>query len=142
EFAQGTVKYKISYPYFKGESMAKAMLPKEMYFVFYEGLFDNYTKKGSLMKMGVMGSLNKDSVTMYLDFGTFDIKSNFVGNELNELKGHQTKLEIQLVEGEEKEIAGFKCKKAIGKYANGLFPDFDIYYTTELKVKSPNYYNS
>lgn len=138
---KGTVKYKVSYPYFKGESLAKAMLPKEMYFVFNDGLINTYTKKGGLMKMGVMGSPEMDSVSMYLDFGNLDIRSNFSGGAIKGFIANQTPLGIELIEGEEKEIAGFKCKKAIGKYLDGSNPDFTIWYTEDLGVESPNFYN-
>lgn len=138
---KGTIKYKVSYPYFKGESLARAMLPKEMYFVFNNDLINTYTKKGGLMKMGVMGSPKLDSVSMYLDFGHLDIRSNFSGTAIKGFIENQTKLDIQLVEGEEKEIAGLKCKKAVGKYLDGSNPDFTIWYTEELGVDAPNFYN-
>ncbi|MEZ4936303.1 MAG: hypothetical protein R2799_01780 [Crocinitomicaceae bacterium] len=138
---KGTVKYKVTYPYFKGESLAKAMLPKDMYFVFEDGKINTYTKKGGLMKMGVMGSPDLDSVSMYLDFGNMDIRSNFSGSAIKKFIENQTKLEFEFVENETKEIAGLTCKKAIGKYVDGSNPDFTVWYTTELGVKSPNFYN-
>jgi GLPGLI family protein len=138
---KGTIKYIVSYPYFEGEGIAKAMLPKEMYFVFNNGLINAYTKKGGLMKMGVMGSSKDDSVSMYLDFGNLDIRSNFSGAKIKRFIDSQTPLNIELVDGEEKEIAGFKCKKAIGKYIDGSNPDFTIWYTEELDIESPNFYN-
>lgn len=141
DMKKGTIKYKVSYPYFEGESLAKAMLPKEMYFVFHDGLVNQYTKKGGLMKMGVMGSSKLDSVSMYLDFGNLDIRSNFSGAAIKGFIENQTKLNIELVEGEEKEIAGLKCKKAIGKYVDGSNPDFTIWYTEELSVEAPNFFN-
>ncbi|MCB0478208.1 MAG: hypothetical protein R2799_16205 [Crocinitomicaceae bacterium] len=138
---KGTVKYKVSYPYFKGESLAKAMLPKEMYFVYEDGLINTFTKKGGLMRMGVMGSPKLDSVSMYLDFGNLDIRSNFSGTAIKSFIESQTKLDIQFVEGETKKIAGLTCKKAIGKYMDGSNPDFTIWYTEELGVEKPNFYN-
>ncbi len=141
DMKKGTVKYKVSYPYFEGESLAKAMLPKEMYFVFHDGLINQYTKKGGLMRMGVMGSSKLDSVSMYLDFGNLDIRSNFSGAAIKGFIENQTKIQIEFVEGEEKEIAGLNCKKAIGKYLDGSNPDFTIWYTEELEVEEPNFYN-
>lgn len=141
DYSKGTIKYKVSYPYFKGDGLTKAMLPKEMYFVFHDGKINQYSKKGGLLKMGVMGEPSKDSVSIYIDFGKADFRSNFSGEKVREFIQYQTDLEIDLIEGEEKEILGFKCKKALVKYKNGAFPDFTVYYTEELEVENPNFYN-
>ena len=38
----GTVEYTVEYPYFRGGGFAKAMLPKQMFFVFQDGKIDQY----------------------------------------------------------------------------------------------------
>lgn len=141
--AKGTVVYSIYYPYFQGDKFVKAMfLPKEMFLVFNEGKINQYTKKGELMKIGVMGSPEEDSVSIYMDFGSLDIRSNFSGKAIKYFIDNQTRLKIELVEGEEKKLAGFNCKKAIGRYADGSNPDFTIWYTEEIEIANPNFYNS
>lgn len=142
ELVKGTVEYKVSYPYFKGDDFTRAMLPKQMFFVFEGDKINSYTKKGGFLKMGVMGVPKKDSISMYIDFGQADFKSNFSGpKRIQEFIGHQSDLEITLVEGEEKKIAGLQCKKADVKYVNADLPDFSVYYTEELSIESPNFYN-
>ncbi len=42
---------------------------------------------------------------------------------------------------ETKEIAGFKCKKAIATKVNDPSQKFDVWYTEEINVKSPNFSN-
>jgi hypothetical protein len=48
-------------------------------------------------------------------------------------------LNFELVPGE-KIIAGYTCKKAIAKYADGSKPPIEVYYTEEIAVKDPNFY--
>jgi GLPGLI family protein len=40
-----------------------------------------------------------------------------------------------------KQIAGFKCKKAHVKVLGDEPSEFDVYYTTELKIQNPNFAN-
>jgi hypothetical protein len=40
---------------------------------------------------------------------------------------------------ETKMIAGYKCKKVIAKYKDNKFPQFEIYYTKEIKLENPNW---
>ncbi len=43
--------------------------------------------------------------------------------------------------GETKVIAGYKCKKLIASKVNDPADKFDVYYTEELQVESPNFAN-
>jgi len=40
---------------------------------------------------------------------------------------------------ETKVIAGYTCKKAIGKAKDGKAPDVDLYYTDDIKLEQPNW---
>jgi len=40
---------------------------------------------------------------------------------------------------ETKVIAGYKCKKVVYDFKDESIPDFDVYYTNDLAVKSPNW---
>jgi len=48
--------------------------------------------------------------------------------------------QFTIVKSEEvKVIAGYNCKKATAKFADKQFPDFDVYYTNEIDIASPNW---
>lgn len=40
---------------------------------------------------------------------------------------------------ETKVIAGYTCKKAIGKCSDGKTPDVELYYTNDIKLEQPNW---
>lgn len=40
---------------------------------------------------------------------------------------------------ETKLIAGYKCKRVIFDFKDNKYPDFDVYYTTDIEIESPNW---
>ena len=54
--------------------------------------------KGNLFKMGVMGIPQKDSLTVYLDFGKSNFHSTFSGDEIQQFLETQRELSIELIE--------------------------------------------
>ena len=124
---EGSIKYKMSY----------SNLPKEMKDMMPEEVPESVLKiKGSKTKMEVsMMGFNNVTIfdgdaktnTTYMDGMGQKIKSTIPIED-------EEKIEIKLVEGETKRIAGYLCNKAIIKQADT--PDLEVFYAKDLKSET------
>ena len=71
----------------------------------------------------------------------FDVKQACIYDE-KAIKAENDNYQLEFKEtNETKEIAGYKCKKLIATLADDPTVKFDVYYTEELNVTSPNFTN-
>lgn len=71
----------------------------------------------------------------------FEIKQACIDDE-KAIKAENDAYKLEFEETKEtKEIAGYKCKKVIATMADDPTIKFDVYYTDELNVSTPNMFN-
>jgi len=121
---EGTILYEVSYLNLT-EDMKKILPEKNP-----ESLFSikgNKTKMEMDMmgtKMIIISDIETNTSTSYTSIMGQKIKSSASIEELEDV-------EIKLVDGETKRIAGYLCKKAIMKQPDS--PDVEVYYSEELQ---------
>lgn len=121
---EGTIRYEASFENLPAE--VQAMMPKEN----PESLV--YIKGGKTKtEMNMMGSIvivisdvETSTTTTYTEVMGQKMKSTITVEDAE-------KVEIKIVEGETKEIAGFQCKKAIIKQDGN--PEMEVYFSPDLK---------
>ncbi len=131
---EGVIEYDAE-PVDENHPMA-GLVPRKMLVKFKKNIF--------CAEMSVMGVLttnfiaNSDKKTMTLLVKMFNDKQASVDDEkIIKEENDQYKLEFKET-NETKEIAGYKCKKLIANLADDPTVKFDVYYTEELNVTSPN----
>ena len=130
---EGVITFGISYPDLTPEMKAmEASLPKEM----------SYHIKGNKTKMEqpVMGGSvivlfngNTGTTETYTDVMGQKVKTVATKEDLDKTLSEQSEMKVQILE-EEKEVAGYNCKKAIITQEGQ--PELTIYYSEEINVES------
>lgn len=138
ENRRGEIEYKITYLENNFDNLSANLMPKKMKLVYNDHLSKNSIE--SFMGIFVLSSISntKDATNVTL--------LKFMDNKFY----HETSknehacffygfndIEISFTDGT-REIAGFKCKKAIAEFPDNDHPGFDIYYTEEIPIKNPN----
>jgi hypothetical protein len=135
---EGVIEYEIAYP----ESIVKdnffaGMLPTKMLMKFKDDVTRSEVKVGmGIMVLSFIANPDNEQVSTLFD--VVDKKWAFVmdGSELKEENEKHDTYKIKYTD-EVKEIAGFKCKKAIIESREVSFP---VYYTKDIGIKNPNWW--
>jgi GLPGLI family protein len=137
---EGKIVFEISYPDADMPDEQMAMMPTEMT-TYFKG---NQAKTDMKMGMGmsqVMIFDNKNKVmTMLMDMMGNKSAIKFTEEDIKKQKEKDGKggdLDIKKTD-ETKEIAGYKCKKAVVTNKDG---SYDIYYTDEITYKNGDWIN-
>jgi hypothetical protein len=131
---EGMIEYDAA-PVDENHPMA-GLVPRKMTVKFKKNVF--------CAEMSVMGVLttnfiaNPTKKTMTILVKMFNDKQASIDNE-KAIKEENDQYKLEFKEtGETKEIAGYKCKKLIATSVDDPTIKFDVFYTEELNVTSPN----
>lgn len=137
---EGIISYKITFPDSKFTEAQLAMFPKLVI----------VSIKGTKSRTEISSSMgNQVSITDYADktkIALFDIMGQkyavkSTAAEIEKENSKESNVKVALTE-ETKEIAGYKCKKAVvTSEEDGVKNSYDIYYTNELGGKGTNFDN-
>ncbi|MFH2094583.1 MAG: hypothetical protein ABIJ16_02690 [Bacteroidota bacterium] len=135
---QGIVEYEITYLEDDKQNPIISLLPTTMEFKFKD---NNYSQKveGWMGIFSMAGLCNKDKneysalLKIMSDRYVYQGKAAFGYDEFSGMKIEFTK--------ETKVIAGFTCKEANIVFPNKEYEDFKIYYTEEIELENPNFFN-
>lgn len=126
----GTIKYSLDYDLPEAYESQRAMLATEM--TCYIG--KEFTRVEQASSIGDQITINnlKTGVTTVL----IDLMGNKIAISTEDVEGGDTKPEIEYLD-ETKDIAGYKCKKAIYKIKKeDTDAEFEVYYTDELPASA------
>lgn len=116
-----------------------SLAPTKMTVKFKDNLYAS-----EMSTMGVFTTVfiaNPVKKTLTLLVKMFDVKQACIDDE-KAIQAENDQYKLNLEETKEtKEIAGYKCKKVIATMADDPTVKFDVYYTDELNVSSPNFSN-
>jgi GLPGLI family protein len=140
---KGIITYKISYPDMDLDPSAQAMMPKMMTFKIRENLGKTEIDIAGMMKqIQIIDGENKIVYSLMEMMGQkfyFEMTEEEIKKEMEEEK---IKSSVEIVD-ETKEIAGYKCKKAIITVEQeGDENTFVVYFTKELGTKDLNFDNN
>ncbi len=135
--SQGVITYELKYLEDEKDKPVISLLPTEMKFYYkdnntcqkVEGWMSIFSIIGiSDFKTGTRYALLKIMADKYMYKSTGNTAFGY-----DEMKGKKIKFTK-----ETKEIAGYKCKKAIVEYKGD---EYEVYYTDKIKIKDPNWNN-
>jgi hypothetical protein len=139
QLSEGIIEYKVEYISDSAKALATQMLPKTMTLKFNHNLSVNR----------IAGFFGFFEIANYADAkrGTNSTCLKILDNKYSYSSKEEEPLccfdpfdgmIIVFHEGETKQIAGYNCLRATAHFDNNKHKDFDIYYTQEINVKSPN----
>ncbi|MBC7865535.1 MAG: DUF4412 domain-containing protein [Bacteroidia bacterium] len=131
---EGKVLYEISYPDADIPDEQMAMMPTEAK-MFFKNLSSRMEMKMGMGMDNVMIFDNKNKVmTMLMDMMGNKMAVKFTEADIKEKRVKEGKQDYEVkITDETKEIAGFKCKKAILTGKDGTF---DLYFTDQISFKN------
>ncbi|HBS86956.1 MAG: hypothetical protein A2W91_01950 [Bacteroidetes bacterium GWF2_38_335] len=139
EILQGVITYEIKYLQTEDENSLISLLPVEMIYKFKDNSICQKIEGwgGVFTMMGIVNYPKKTNSALLKVMGKkYHFETSLESNEafgFDEFPG----MKIEYIEGETKEIAGYKCKKAIA-YINDTIPPIELFYTEDLPIENPN----
>jgi GLPGLI family protein len=136
--SEGIIEYEISYPESENDNLMVSLLPKTMTFKFKkEKVAFDFSGGMGMFKATFVSDLEEK--TMLHMVKILNKKYAIIFNQ-NEVHGIDEFPEMRIeFTSEEKEIAGYKCKKAIITFPEDEHTSFSIYYTEDINLPSPNW---
>jgi hypothetical protein len=139
QLSEGIIEYKVEYVSDSATALATQMLPKSMTLKFKHNLSVNR----------ISGFFGFFEIANYADAkkGTNSTCLKILDNKYSYSSKEEEPLccfdpfdgmIIVFHEGESRQIAGYKCLRATAHFEKNTHKDFDIYYTQDINVKSPN----
>ncbi len=138
--SEGIIIYDITYPKPHADNSTQAIMPSQMEFQFKD---DKYINNLSI----AFGYVNIDYVVNnqtrelieVAKIGKHRYAAQINESTLPSLLKDVPKYTVKFIAGGTKEIAGFKCKKALVSIASKTPYSFDVYYTNDIALTEPNW---
>ncbi|HBF87640.1 MAG TPA: hypothetical protein DDX39_03270 [Bacteroidales bacterium] len=138
---EGTILYEIKYLDDAKSNPLISLLPTEMTIKFKE---DSYIQKieGWMGIFSMAGIYNKKAGTNSALLKIMSDKYHYETTLDGVSFGYDSLPEMKIEYSDEiKEIAGYKCKKAIVNFTDNAIPDIELFYTNEIMIGKPNNHN-
>jgi hypothetical protein len=135
----GIIEYSVSFPELGEESITATLLPETMTYAFTENSFtSHFEAAGGVFKNRIIA--NRETMTVEHQLKVFRKKVRVMMNETDviQMLSDYPKMTVVKTEGTDT-IAGYPCKKALVIFEEIDVPEIEIYYTDEIKMKSPNW---
>jgi len=137
---EGVIEFDITYPNNEAGELLAAFLPDEMTLKFK----DDKTVGTFSAGMGVFkATMISDPATKTVHQLFKVLKEKYVhefdSSQINTLFTELSESKIKFVD-ETKEIAGYKCKKAIVTFKDNIKEEFSVYYTDDIDIKNSNWF--
>lgn len=137
-FSQGRIEFDLTYLQDQVGGYSAKMMPRHMRMEYREDLIMNRIEGGfGFFNLVNISDLSNYRNITYLKF--IDIKYIYMGKrkETPCCFGNLEGMELEFTE-QTREIAGFLCKHAFASFPDNGITSFDIWYTEEIPLDSPN----
>jgi GLPGLI family protein len=137
--SEGIIEYEIDYPETESDNVMIALMPKTMEFKFKkEKVLIDFNGGMGLFKATFVSNLKDQSMLHMVKILNKKYAIFYSSDELGSINNEMPDLEIEYLD-DIKTIAGYECKRAIIKLKDDGQTSFDIYYTNDINLKSPNW---
>ncbi|MBL4704562.1 MAG: hypothetical protein JKY54_08570 [Flavobacteriales bacterium] len=139
---EGTITYNVTYPGRTEGGLMDGVLPKEMIMVFKDDVYTNTISAAGMFDSKIIVDCKKKTAILSFHFGPKKIYTVMSAEVPDSLMHAQFGIpELIPVEGTVM-VADFLCKRTFASFddfEDG--PDFEIKYTTDIKIDHPNWCN-
>jgi GLPGLI family protein len=137
---EGEITFKVSYPG-QEDNMMTAIMPNKMSLKFKKDkTISEFNAGMGLFYMCLITNPENKTLTQQVKVLSEQKGITFSEEDLKKILKEEPKMKIEL-KSETKEIAGYKCKKATVTFPDEEREPFDIFYTKQIQIKNPNWYN-
>ncbi|WP_343605856.1 hypothetical protein [Fluviicola sp.] len=137
---EGTIIYSVDYPNSKKNAFLYSILPKEVEVSFLNGVVRHDVSRANLQNI-VLFDCNQKQVEIYFQYGEEAFKTKLTPKEMQNMLRDQATYDIRFTD-ETDTLAGFQVKKAIARGKKNKSDVITLWYTEEIGLKDPNWYNT
>jgi len=138
--SEGIVVYDITYPKPHPDAATQFMMPSDMELHFKDDKYVNSLSIAyNVVNIGYLVNNQTKELVEIAKIGKHKYACKINEANLSTLLKDVPPHKVELIDGETKEIAGFKCKKAVVTVAAKTPYKFDVYYTTDIALTNPNW---
>lgn len=137
--SEGIIEYNISFPEMDDQSITATLLPETMEYAFKENAFSSHFEAaGGVFKNRILADAETKKVDHELKVFRKKVKVEMDDSDVLKMIAEYPKMTI--VETEDIDtIAGYHCQKAIVIFEDIGVPEIEIFYTKDIKMKTPNW---
>lgn len=137
--SEGIIEYRVSFPEMTDESITASLLPESMIYEFNEKAFSSHFEAaGGVFKNRIVANRDTKTVEHQLKIFRKKIKVKMDNTGVIQMLSNYPKMTV--IETEDTDtIAGYHCKKALVVYEDVDIPEIEVFYTTDIKMESPNW---
>lgn len=136
---EGRVVYSIEYPDRKDNFFLYSILPKEMTLNFKDGKIESRIQKANLQNV-LLVDCNKKQMGAYFSYGIDQWNVSLTPTDVTQMIAEQKKYRIRFLPDRDT-MAGFNVRKAIATAIADPGDRITLWYTNEIALKNPNWYN-
>jgi len=137
---EGTIVYSADYPNHKKNIFLYNILPKEVEISFKNGMVRNDISRGNFQNI-LLFDCNKKQMDIYFQYGEEAFKTKLTPKEIQKMLNEQTQYDVKFTDDVDT-LAGFNVKKALATNKKDKKDVITLWYTEEIKLKNPNWYNT
>lgn len=136
---EGIIIFEVTYPKPPAEAWKRMMMPDDMEMKFKDDKYYSNLNFSGAMDLSFYVDNSKKEVTEYVKIMSDKMAYTTTDKDLTQLLMDVPKHTVKFVEDENKDIAGYSCKKAIVTVESKTPYSFDVYYTTDIALTNPNW---
>ena len=137
--SEGVIEFEITYPETDAGDLMASLLPSEMTLKFKDNKTIGELSSMGIFKTSLIAYPDSKKVAQLVKIMTKKYVLMLDSTEVKDLYSELPEMTIHFVD-ETKEIAGYKCKKAIITFKNNIKDEFSVYYTNDIEIKNSNWY--
>jgi GLPGLI family protein len=139
KISEGVIEFDVTYPKADKNDLMASLMPETMKYKFKNNNINSEMKAGMGMFTNIfIINYEKKSLAQLVKIMNKKMALEINEAEVTQMKAEEDKFKIEFVD-EKKEIAGYKCKKAIISSVNNPADNFVAYYTNDINIQSPNW---
>ena len=136
---EGMIEFEISYPETAAGDLMAGLLPREMILKFKNDKTIGELSAGmGVFKTALIADPETRMVHQLLKIMSKKYVLELDSNEIRDLYGELPVMKVHFTD-ETREIAGYKCHKAIVTFKNNIKEEFSIFYTNDIGIKDSNW---
>ena len=137
---QGTITYKLSFPYNEGELLVE-LFPQQMAVEFWNSKTRSVLKSlGDVVRSEVLTDNTKHKFRQFLKSYENKFVLSLDEEGVEQMLETMPKFRIENT-SEFDTIAGYRCNKSVAYFLNDSVPPITLYHTKEILIEDPNWWN-
>ena len=137
--SEGMIEFEISYPETEAGDLMAGLLPREMILKFKDSKTVGELSAGmGVFKTALIADPETRIVYQLLKIMSKKYVLKLDSNEIHQLYEELPDMKVHFTD-ETKEIAGYKCKKAVVTFKKNIKEEFSIFYTDDIAIKNSNW---